>query len=268
MVVLSGIYKVVNNKNGKTYIGRSNDVMRRWGEHKRHCLNPNNSSYNFHFYRALRYWGLDNFKIELIEQCVDYNMMLDREQYYIKKYDTVAKGYNSTYATSSPPTKYYENHPNSILTNEDVYEIRESYKNIEYPKEVYLNYKSKIAYATFLNVWRGHSWKGLHMDVYTDDNKKEHFRQGNIDKIYKDDKFLDSEIVYGIRKHYCEEILSHSEVYSLYSFLNENTFNDIWYGRTYTLYVTDEYIGLLNKRKYIRRGNNKNGKNTNNKITQ
>ena len=33
--MMVGIYKITNKLNGKVYIGQSNDIERRWAEHKR-----------------------------------------------------------------------------------------------------------------------------------------------------------------------------------------------------------------------------------------
>ena len=43
---------------------------------------------------------------------------------------------------------------------------------IEVKKEIYdIFYKDKISYSTFEKIYEGYTWKGIHMDVYTELNK-------------------------------------------------------------------------------------------------
>src|SRR5574344_371846 len=49
-----GIYKITNKINGKCYIGQSNDIERRWREHKSAFDNPNASDYESKKNRAFR----------------------------------------------------------------------------------------------------------------------------------------------------------------------------------------------------------------------
>lgn len=45
----------------------------------------------------------------------------------------------------------------------------------------------------------------------------------------------------------------------MYDFLNRNTFNDIWYGKTFREICPESYLEVKSRgRKYIRKGNNKN----------
>lgn len=185
--------------------------------------------------------------------------MINEELYYINKYDAVRCGYNSTYKTDTAPTKSGEEHCNALLTNDDVFDIRERYKDICMPRDVYATYKDRISYSTFLNIWRGHTWKNIHMDVYTPENKRKHFVVGNQHKIYTDERFdTTRKCVIPIRELYAEEKLSPNDVYKRFCFLNRNTFNDIWYGKTYKDLMPEEYVRVREKgRKYIRVGNNK-----------
>ena len=258
---VSGIYEFYNTITNKGYIGRSLNIYLRIGEHLRHSFNKNDNNYSTHFYKALRKYPIEQWNVKCIYQSNDLEELILKEREYISKYDTVNNGYNSTYETKSAPIKRYEDHGNSLLRNYEIYDIRDEYAKIKNPKEIYEKYKNKISYKTFLNIWRGHSWVGIHMDVYTVENKNKHLTRGNQDKIYKDSCFERTrECVYKIRQLYAEEILSQGEVYEMFNFLNKNTFNDIWYGKTFTEICPELYIEVKKRgRKYIRRGNNKNG---------
>lgn len=87
--LISGIYKIVF-PNGKSYIGQSNNIIRRIREHN--CSND-----NYPISHAIRKYGkITNF--ELLEQIPpdQKELMNEREKYYIEYYKTTdkEKGYN------------------------------------------------------------------------------------------------------------------------------------------------------------------------------
>lgn len=85
------IYKISNTINNKLYIGMTRyNIEHRWKEHK--------SSYqykNTHLYSAMRKYGVDNFNIEIIEECPEEDLII-REAYWISYYDSYKNGYNMT----------------------------------------------------------------------------------------------------------------------------------------------------------------------------
>lgn len=85
-----GIYKITNQVNQKVYVGQSNDIERRWFEHKRPCnlINPTKK-----IYIAFNEFGIENFSFEVIEECEEEKLN-EREWYWIKYYDSLNNGYN------------------------------------------------------------------------------------------------------------------------------------------------------------------------------
>lgn len=55
------LYLITNKISNKIYIGITNDIKRRWGEHKRSSANP-------HLRNAIKKYGIENFKFETIAQ--------------------------------------------------------------------------------------------------------------------------------------------------------------------------------------------------------
>lgn len=85
-----GIYKITNKINGKTYVGQSIDIKRRFNEH-RYISSESNESLKL----AYKKYGRENFEFEVIEECSE-EMLNEREIYYIKilkpKYNRTAGG--------------------------------------------------------------------------------------------------------------------------------------------------------------------------------
>ena len=98
--IITGIYKITNLVNGKMYIGQSIDIYKRWKEHNNIAFRTTSKSYNYPLYKAIRKYGIDNFKFEIIEEC-SIEKLNDKEIYYIDKYNTCifnknSFGYNMT----------------------------------------------------------------------------------------------------------------------------------------------------------------------------
>ena len=82
---MSGIYKITNKINGKSYIGQSIHIEERWKEHL-----YRNSSHISLIKLALQKYGVDNFTFEVIEECSPEE--LDKKEiYWIKYFDTYNK---------------------------------------------------------------------------------------------------------------------------------------------------------------------------------
>lgn len=90
------IYKVTNLINGKVYIGQTTTSLeQRKKEHEYRAFRGDRQTY---FYNALKLYGNQNFKWEIIEYNVDFNELNNREEYWISYYKSNIKefGYNMT----------------------------------------------------------------------------------------------------------------------------------------------------------------------------
>ena len=85
-----GIYKITNKINGKSYVGQSTDIERRWREHHYRYWNNDNV-----IYMAFRKYGIENFDFSIIEECSTQELN-SREEYWINYYDSYYNGYNET----------------------------------------------------------------------------------------------------------------------------------------------------------------------------
>jgi len=87
------IYKITNIENNSLYIGCTiNTLKHRFEEHCYRCLKTN---VNTKLCNSLRKYGVENFTIEMIEEC-QLDMIYDREIELIKEYNSFEMGLNST----------------------------------------------------------------------------------------------------------------------------------------------------------------------------
>lgn len=90
------IYSITNEINGKSYIGKTNDLVRRW---KEHCYGHGKTAI---LNKAFKKYGLEHFIFEVVAQIPfdsieELNDVLNQlEMYYIALYDTFNNGYNAT----------------------------------------------------------------------------------------------------------------------------------------------------------------------------
>lgn len=90
-----GIYKITNKITGKSYIGQSVDIEKRWAYHKETMKNPRINAYYRELYKDMRLFGLNNFLFEVLEECL-FEELNEKEKYWIHYYNSYEKGYNLT----------------------------------------------------------------------------------------------------------------------------------------------------------------------------
>lgn len=83
------VYKITNNINGKVYIGQTRrNLQQRMRQHFQHAKDSAISN-------AIRKYGKDAFKVEVLEEVFSLEELCYLEQYYIKHCDSMSpNGYN------------------------------------------------------------------------------------------------------------------------------------------------------------------------------
>jgi group I intron endonuclease len=129
------IYKATNTVNGKVYIGQTVRTLevRKYA----HEYSARNGS-DAHFHRAIRKYGTDAFKWEIIDTATTKDELDEKEKYWIAHYDAVNNGYNMTEGgegtlgwkpseeirrkwSKTRKGKFEgEKHPQAVLTEKDV----------------------------------------------------------------------------------------------------------------------------------------------------
>lgn len=217
-----GIYKITNKINNLSYIGQSTQIEQRFREHKK--------SYNWYreknkkLYKDILEYGINNFSFEILEEC-SIEKLNNREQYYIRYYNTYPDQYNMT-----PGGQFNaeESHPSHKLTKQDVINIRTRYNNQERKNEVYEDYKNLIGESGFHKIWNGDTWKNIMPEVYTIENKNFHKHNTSNQGSKNGRSKITEQDVYQIRlrRKNGENI---REVYKDYSNkLTYGSFTNIW----------------------------------------
>ena len=101
-----GIYKITNKINNKSYIGQSNNINRRFSEHR--CINPET---NKTLKLAYKKYGIENFEFSVLEEC-ELEELNEREKYWIA---TLKPQYNRTSGGDGSPNHCVSEETKQIL---------------------------------------------------------------------------------------------------------------------------------------------------------
>lgn len=222
---MRGIYLIENIENNKKYIGQAQDIKRRWNQHKTYYLQESHFATCPKLYAAFRKYGIDKFIFSVIEDCSDKEIDLtEREEYYIRLYDTVEKGYNSVYPTQ---VMRGEDNPNSKLSLTQVQEIKQLLKNTKLSQQEIAK-KYNLSFSTVYRINKGEIWNdsALSYPIRTW-NELGHFGESSGRSKLSDEEVLN------IRKRYVNETPreiweDYKDLYSL------SGFSKICRGVTYT----------------------------------
>lgn len=219
-----GIYKITNKKTGKSYIGQSNDIERRFKEHQQ-----KGASSRISLDVAIQKYGKDAFDYEIIEEC-SLSQLNEKEEYYIQLYDTKNNGYNCNDGGNQQSIGL--NNGRAKLSEEDVKIIRCAYRDHKKQQDIYELFKDIISFGYFQNVWQGQSWAHIMPEVFTEENKKYYIYQNSKGENGASAAFTNEEVI-KIRQRYVNE--SAKEIYSDYQDrVSYQTFQAMLWGRSYS----------------------------------
>lgn len=219
------IYCFTNLINNKKYIGQTINPTLRYQAHKSNAFNENHKEYNSLLHQAFRKYGFNNFKYEiLVDNIDDIDLLNQLEIYYIKKFNSqVPNGYNiESGGKNCNKPKTIEHRKKEIwgqakLTENEVIELRQAYKNKKSPTKIYNEkYKNRLEYSSFLNIWSGRRYALIMPEV---------FEIGRHTK-------LNSDLVKQIRQEYKTTKISYSQLANKYN-ISKSTIADIISGRTW-----------------------------------
>ena len=221
--LLIGIYRLYNLVTCQSYIGQSKDLLKRFEAHINHRNAPTASPVD----RDIGYYGLWNFVFQILELCNPEELDW-KEDYWIKYFGSNINGYN---ILDGGQHNFGHSNPNRKITANDVYYIRDCYNNRYDPNFIYNTYyKGIISYGQFFNIWEGNTWPFVHMDVYTEENKK--YYKDLINNCEKEVTNFSDEEIMRFRKRYVNETAE--EIYNSENIgCKFNTFRMILSGDSY-----------------------------------
>lgn len=180
---MKNIYKITNILDNKIYIGQTkHNINKRFNQHKNDSKKI--KLQNRPLYKAINEYGIENFKIELIEVCSN-DIAYEREKFWIEFYNSFKNGYNSTMGGSGKMffnhkeiAKELKNNPHGYLVaqkfnccRDSVYHIAKEYNiklknngvdnlsNANPPKKVeQYNLHTKEYIQTFNSVQEAAEW--------------------------------------------------------------------------------------------------------------
>lgn len=186
------IYKYTNKINGKSYIGQTNNLQKRFNGHKSEAFNPKANGYNLPFHCAIRKYGIDNFIYETLEEIADgesQDFINDREIYFIGYYHSLTSenGYNLTIGgegCSKPPLTYEEKLARSkLFTGDEIKDIQNRLLNDEEYNDIEEFYKPRLKRTFLVNINTGTNFYNPDFSYPLKKNAKSKFSQKEIRAI-------------------------------------------------------------------------------------
>lgn len=180
MEKISGIYCIENIINNKKYIGKSNNIYKRWYDERLGL--DKQYFHNIHLQRAWNKYGAEAFKFYIIEIC-DESILPYREQFWIKEFDTYLNGYNQTLGG--------EGSLGAICSDEKRQKLVETHLGER-------NSRTRPVYCLELNqeFWGAKNAEDLYHDIYK-------IRSNGICACCKGISAYHGRLPNGIRLHWC-----------------------------------------------------------------
>ena len=140
---ICGVYKITNTITGDFYIGSSNDVKRRWRDHKKPSVWKN--CQNNQLYQDMRKYGVDNFDFQILAE-VEADSLKEAEQQFI---ETLKPTYNDRNANGCDFERYKENkkeYSKSDKGKESHRKAVNKYNQSEKGKECHKQYYNQLCF--------------------------------------------------------------------------------------------------------------------------
>lgn len=227
------IYKI-QFPNGKVYIGQTYNVHKRWLEHLYEACSGN----QLKVYKAMRKYHIKYENFSIIEDNIfTQEEANQKEIYYIKIYDSQNNGYNIGSGGVNGWQPHGENHPKSILTDNELLELRKLRYSKQYSmNELYEFYKDRITYSGFEKYWNYESRPEVGNEFNTKELKQFYktFKENIKGENHVHSKLTNEQVLY-LRMSYFQDGIKIKVLWenfkNLYSL---SGFRKIILGKTYT----------------------------------
>lgn len=138
-----GIYSITNMKNGKKYIGSTQGSFK--ARMTQHLSKLNTGKHPCpHLQAAWNLYGKDSFKFSIEEVLDDMSQLLEREKFYLEKYDCCNSGYNANPDPNFSPMFNQNSREKSSKTHKEVWaKLKSSMSEEEYQAFIKERYKHR-----------------------------------------------------------------------------------------------------------------------------
>jgi len=155
-----GIYCIKNIESRKVYVGSSVDIKDRLSRHRYQLRKGKH--HNIHLQRSWNKYGKDNFEFYVLEECKE-SKLIDRENYYIKKYKSTNKhyGYNMVSADRR------------IISNETRKRMSEAQKGKKYSDEYKKKMSEKLKGRKMSEEWKAKIGKAHKGKTISEEHKEQ-----------------------------------------------------------------------------------------------
>lgn len=232
------LYQITNLVNNKIYIGQTNNIAKRWSNHR--CCN----SPNMVIAKAIKKYSVENFKFEILHRNVPIEEIDELERKTIlEKNCRAPNGYNIAQGGSEHTDihKYGADNSNSHLTQEEAQYILDNRDKPIYL--LYSDFSDKISYEQFYKLYHHKTYTNLSTTTQEYPYNREFSCQFTSGKLEYDD-------IVNIRQRYAAGEYW-KNVYNDYTWAcdNEWSFWNIYYGNRYKL-VMPEVFTPENRKKH------------------
>lgn len=224
------IYQITNLINGKIYIGKTNNIQKRWSNHK--C----SSDPDMVIARAIKKYGVDNFKFEVLYKDIPIEQIDELEIKTIKeKNSQVPNGYNVASGGQGGlgVSKYGADNNNAHLKEEEAQYVLNHRNQPIYV--LYDKFSDKISYRQFKKLYHHETYKNLKTATEEYPHNLEFNAQFSTDTLSYDE-------VVELRKRYANGEYW-KKVYEDYKdrYKNEWSFWNVYYGNRYKLVMPEVF---------------------------
>lgn len=221
------LYKITNKINDKFYIGSTDREEKRFKDHFKFLDRTINIQHN-QLHMDIKELGIDNFSYEVLHKNEDKVLISRMESKMIRENKNNELMYNKMVGASGRRV-FYES---DIIFIRDLYAEKKLYITEAYD----MYYKDIVSFRAFKKVWHGETFKDIHYDVYTQENKNWHFAKGQSRPGEKNRsaKLTEKEVLYirSLRDNGHDRLkLYHSQYEDKISLTG---FTDIWNNKNWT----------------------------------
>lgn len=149
-----------------------------------HCKPSCRTKRNYKLYDALNLYGVSNFYVELLEDNVPAEKLFEKEIFYIKKYNSYKRGYNSTNGGNG----------NYINRPEDIEDITNLYIHGKSTSEIAKMYD--VSYVTIFRLLKNNN-----VEIRADGNKYSTFDKSLFVSLWNDKTKTLNEIASRLKVH-------------------------------------------------------------------